>query len=331
MTFKMTALNKSLVTLMTGFLINTCYASDTNMPGKDKNAIVVAAFGTTYDSTLSSLLDIKSSMANKYPNTEVRLAFTSSIIRKIWHRRASDRDYITEHEKVPTSLYTVKNVLGTMADLQDQGYRNIVVQPTHLTHGEEFIDTKAIVDGLGSIETIKPKWQPFERLALGRPLMGTWGAKYPYHHDMLQLAEALKPDVIQAKKENRALVYMGHGNEHLSTGLYKELEVLMNGLYPEVTTLVGVVEGYPDLASISEQIKAKQIKRAVLKPLMIVAGDHATNDMASDESDSWKTVLVEQGVDVMTVLKGLGDNPSVRALFVNHAEDAAMEAGIELK
>ncbi|AZG75172.1 sirohydrochlorin cobaltochelatase [Shewanella livingstonensis] len=300
------------------------------MDNKPQNAIVIAAFGTTYDSTLASLLDIKSSMQTRYPNTEVRLAFTSNFIRKKWHKRATDKTYIAEHQNVPATLYNVKNVLGTLADLQDLGFSNIVVQPTHLTHGEEYMDTKAIVDALADIETIKPKFKPFKRLALGRPLLGTWGVKYPYHQDIHSLAIALKDDVAQAKLQNRALVYMGHGNEHLSTGLYKEFEIEMNKMYPQVKTFVGLVEGFPDLNNIVMQIESQHVTSIMLRPLMIVAGDHANNDMAGDEKDSWKTVLTTLGINVNTVLEGLGEKPAVQAIFIQHANDAANDLGIQL-
>lgn len=323
----------SKVTLMmavSSLLVSSCIAADNINEMYPKNAIVIAAFGTTYDQTLPSLLDIQTSMQAEFPQTEVRLAFTSNIIRKKWHKRANQQDYIDQHPQMPQSLYRVKNVLGTLADLQDLGFKNIVVQPTHLTHGEEYIDTEAVVDALAGIKTIKSKFKPFTHLALGRPLMGTWGEKYPYIDDIKSLAKALKPDVEQAKNQKRALVYMGHGNEHLSTGLYKEFEIEMNKMYPSVTTVVGVVEGTPDFESVVSLLRNKQVHDILLKPLMIVAGDHANNDMASDEEDSWKVQLTKHGISVQTVLRGLGDNKHIQHLFIKHAKDAADDMNIKL-
>lgn len=311
-------------------LVSSCFAAEHVNDIYPKNAIVIAAFGTTYDQTLSSLLGIQTSMQAEFPHTEVRLAFTSNIIRKKWHKRAQQQDYINQHPQVPQSLYSVKNVLGTLADLQDLGFKNIVVQPTHLTHGEEYIDTASVVDALSGIKTIKPKFKPFTHLALGRPLMGTWGAKYPYKNDIISLAKALKSDVEQAKNQQSALVYMGHGNEHLSTGLYKEFEIEMNKMYPSVTTVVGVVEGTPDIESVVSQLSNKQIHNVLLKPLMIVAGDHANNDMAGDEEDSWKVQLTTHGINVQTVLRGLGDNKHIQHIFIEHAKDAADDMKIKL-
>ena len=123
---------------------------------------------------------------------------------------------------------------------------------------------------------------------------------------------------------------MGHGNEHLSTGLYYELEQIMNARYPQIRTVVGLVEGHPDLDEVIEKITETGNSQLLLKPLMVVAGDHATNDMASSDSDSWKSRLEAAGYRAEPIMQGLGDNPAVRQLFIAHLEDAAAEAGIEL-
>ncbi|MEI8631069.1 sirohydrochlorin cobaltochelatase [Vibrio sp. PP-XX7] len=153
-------------------------ASDATPP-EEKSAIVLATFGTSYDSALGALLSIKAKIEQTYPNTPVRFAFTSNIIRKKWHARRQDQAYQQNHPRTPQHLYQIKNVLGTMADLQNEGYKNIVVQTTLLSHGEEYIDLKAYVDALASIKTVKAKWQPFHKISLGRPLMGTWGTNMP--------------------------------------------------------------------------------------------------------------------------------------------------------
>lgn len=298
---------------------------------QEKSAIVLAAFGTTYDSALGSLLGIKQAVEKAYPNTPVRFAFTSNIIRKKWHLRLNDKDYQDKHPEVPQSLYQVKNVLGAMADLQNDGYKNIVVQTTLLTHGEEFIDLKSYVDGLDSINTIKEEWKPFKKIALGRPLMGTWGSKYEYHNDMEVLVKALAKDIELAKKNNTALLYMGHGNNHLSTGLYYELGELLTETYPDTKIYVGLVEGHPTFDTTLEKMKADGVKSVTLKPLMVVAGDHASNDMAGDEDDSWKVMLTNAGIKVTPVLEGLGSKASIQKIYLNHLTDAAKDAHITLK
>jgi sirohydrochlorin cobaltochelatase len=297
----------------------------------EKTAIVIAAFGTTYPSAVDALLAIVRDVEAKYPNTPVRMAFTSNIIRKKWHARASDQDYRQANPQVPDHFYRIKSLLGTLADLQDAGHKTIVVQPTLLTHGEEYLDVQAFIDGLLSIRTTKDRWRPFNKIALGRPLMGTWGDKHPYVADLEQLADALAPDAEQAIAANAALVYMGHGNEHLSTGLYSELEELMLQRYPQLTTRIGLVEGEPAFSSVLKKLQLDNPENISLKPLMVVAGDHATRDMASTEADSWRSQLVAAGFSVEPIMQGLGDNPAVRQLFIMHLRDAATEAGIELR
>ena len=297
----------------------------------EKNAIVVAAFGTSYPSAVDSLLAIVRDVEKAYPNTPVQMAFTSNIIRKKWHRRADDAEYRGAHPEVPDYFYRIKNVLGTLADFQDQGHKTIVVQPTHLTHGEEFLDLKAYIDGLLSIDTVKERWRPFDTIALGRPLMGTWGARHPYRDDLQRLVNALAADAEQARRQQAALIYMGHGNEHLSTGLYYEFERLMHQAYSQVETLVGLVEGHPSFTEVLEKLQQSSLEKVLLKPLMVVAGDHASNDMAGDDTDSWASQLQAAGYTVAPRMEGLGDNPAVRRLFVEHLRDAAAEAGIELR
>ncbi|WED28883.1 sirohydrochlorin cobaltochelatase [Vibrio sp. DW001] len=311
-------------------IIPVTHASDS--PAKtEKSAIVLAAFGTSYDTAIGSLIGIQEQVQNAYPDTPVRFAFTSSIIRKIWHRRASDDEYQKNHPEVPQGFYQVKNVLGTMADLQNEGYKNIVVQTTLLSHGEEFIDLKATVDALASIQTIKEKWKPFNKVVLGRPLMGTWGSHNPYREDLDQLAEALASDVKRAKENNTALIYMGHGNDHLSTGLYYELQEVMNKRYPDVNIYVGLVEGYPNFDNIMEQLKRDAIQSVAVKPLMVVAGDHASNDMAGDDDDSWKVMLSKQNIKVTPLLEGLGSKESIQKIYLQHLVDAAKDANITLR
>lgn len=295
-----------------------------------KTAIVVAAFGTSYPSAVGSLLAIVRDIEAAYPEVPVQMAFTSNIIRKKWHARAEDNEYRNNHPNVPGYFYQIKNVLGTLAELQNQGYKNIVIQPTLLTHGEEYLDLQAYIEGLRSIETTRKRWQPFNKLALGRPLMGTWGPAHPYAEDLEQLAQAVSEDVELARKEDAALVYMGHGNEHLSSGLYYEFELIMNRLYPQIRTGVGLVEGHPDLSEVVTKLRRGGAQKLLLKPLMVVAGDHASNDMAGDEKDSWKSQLVDAGFEPIPLLLGLGDNAAVRRIFIRHLQDAAMEAGIEL-
>ncbi len=297
-----------------------------------KSAIVLAMFGTTVEPALDGLLNIKAKMEKRFPDTPVKIAFTSNIIRKIWQKRATDPLYKKEHPEIPDEILHVQGPLATLANLQDQGYDTIVVQPTHIAPAEEFLDLCSYVEALASIETIKERFKPFNKLVVGRPALGTYGTKHPYAEDIKAAARALREDAELAKEKGAALVYMGHGNEFFpSGGSYLEFEAEMNKTYPDVLTLVGNVEGYPDFDRLLELLQHAGVKRVVIKPMMVVAGDHAMNDMAGSDQGSWKSMLEKAGIEVVPVLRGLGQQDAFAEIFVRHAMDAAKDAGIELK
>ncbi len=297
-----------------------------------KNGIVLAMFGTTVEPALQALLNIKDKMEKAYPDTPVRFAFTSNIIRKIWQKRAADPAYIKAHPEVPPEILYVKGPLATMANFQDDGYDTLVVQPTHIAPAEEFLDLTSYVEALAAIDTIKVKFKPFHKLVIGRPMLGTFGNQHPYDEDIKTAVKAMKEDVMRAKEEGAGLVYMGHGNDYFpSGGSYLQFEHEMNAAYPDVLTVVGTVEGYPAFAQVLEKLKDRGIKKVVIRAFMIVAGDHATNDMAGAEKDSWKSMLVKEGITVMPYLHGLGENDQIAEIYVNHAADAAKDAGVILK
>jgi len=225
----------------------------------------------------------------------------------------------------------VKNIISTIGDLREEGYRNIIVQPTHMFYMEQAQDLKSYVNGLASIKTTKNKWSPFDKLVMGRPALGMPGDRYNYHEDVAEAVATLAADAAQAKKAGAMLVYMGHGNEHWSTGIYAETQKKMRAAYPEIKTFIGTVEGMPGLDDILPAMAHAKTKKVLLKPFMIVAGDHATNDMAGAEDDSWKNILTKEGYEVTTVLQGLGSNDKFAQIFVDHIADAAQHNGITLK
>ena len=286
------------------------------------DAVVVASFGTSYPVALKSILAIDREMRKAFPGAEVKHAFTSNIIREIWHERAGDAAWQKANPEVPSWLYEVKGPLATMGQLQEEGKKRVVVQTTHVYAGEEYLDLKAYVDAISGIRTLRAKWRPFSFMKLGRPALGKPGLHPDYHEDIEEAAKAVASDVAKAKKLGAALVYMGHGNDIFPTSSYIEFEKVMNELYPEVVTISGNVEGFPGLNHVKETLKAKGIKKIFMKPFMVVAGDHARNDMAGDEEDAWKVVFEEMGVDVKVELMGLGENPSWAKLYARHAIDA---------
>ena len=297
---------------------------------KGKSAIVLAHFGTTVVPGLESIINIEQEVRKAYPETEIRTTFTSNIIRSVWKKRQAEAEKWLAMG-VPAEILHVKNVIATIGDLLEDGYTDIVVQPSHMFYMEQSHDLQQYVQALGSIRPIQTRWQPFHHLVMGRPALGMPGVDHPYHEDVAKVCETLAGDMAAANQSGAALVYMGHGNEHWSTGIYHETELVLRKMYPKTATYIGVVEGAPSLAEVVARLKQDNVKKVMLKPFMIVAGDHATNDMAGEEADSWKSVLEAASFDVEPVLKGLGTNDDFAAIFVAHIADAAKEAGIVLK
>ena len=295
-----------------------------------KKAIVLAGFGTSYPSALVAITNIRNQVQKAFPETEVKMAFTSNIIRKIWHKRQNDKQFLADNPNIPQDILYVKGPLATIANLQDEGYNVIIVQPTHIYAGEEFADLSSYVAGLNAIKTIKAKFMPFKKLVIGRPLLGQYGIEYDYHEDLIPAAKALAADVALADKNGATLVYMGHGNEYYSTGAYAEFQQTLREMYPKTNILVGTVEGYPSLDNVVETLLHTKTKKVMLKPFMIVAGDHANNDMAGDDDDSWKMVLRSKGIEVITVTKGLGENSKIADIYINHIKDVAKDNDIKL-
>jgi sirohydrochlorin cobaltochelatase len=300
---------------------------------EEKTAIILASFGTTIPSGVESIINIQKKIQEAYPGVPVKITFTSNIIRSVWKERQAEAKKWTL-EGVPEEILYVKNIIYTFGELLEEGYRNIIVQPTHIFFMEQSHDLARYVDAMRSIRTIKDKWKPFAKIALGRPALGTIGPRYDYTKDMEKALKTLADDVELAKREKAVLVYMGHGNEHWPSGIYAEAQKMMQERYPDVKTYIGVVEGYPGIDEVVEALaeaKSKsKTRKVVLKPFMIVAGDHALNDMAGDNEESWKSVLSAKKYQVIPVLKGLGSNDAFAGIFVNHIRDAAKEAGIPL-
>lgn len=301
-------------------------------PEKDTKAIVIATFGTTVPGALPGIMHIRDRMQKRFPGTEIRIAFTSNMIRKIWHKRQHDETFKKANPTLPQDIFFIKGQLATIADLQDEGFATILVQPGHISLGEEYLDLVSYIDGLNSIHTIKAKNQPFLRLVVSRPALGTMGPKHPYVEDINEVAKALAGDVQKAKEAGAALLYMGHGNDTFpSSGAYLQLVDVMNTLYPETKTYLTTVEGFPNLEIIMKQMKRDKVTKVLLKPFMDVAGDHAHNDMAGSGPESMKSILTKNGFQVTTVMQGMGEEDGFADVFVDHLAQTAGDYGITLK
>lgn len=257
----------------------------------ERKALLAVSFGTSHADTLEkNIAAIERDLAAAFPERTLRRAFTSGMVLRRWKRERG-----VEIDDVPAALER----------LAGEGYTDILVQPTHIMNGEEY---HKLAD---QAEEYRGK---FDKLAVGVPLLTA-------AEDYLDLGRALL-EVLPPKAEERAILFMGHGSEHQANSAYALMEYAFHDLgRPDI--IVGTVEGYPDFDAALRRLRERPAAKEVeLRPLMTVAGDHAKNDLAGDEDDSWKNQLAEEGYRVNCVLTGLGEYPQVRALFVDHARKA---------
>ncbi len=325
------AVGRTVGTVLVSLLLSAGMAAATDRhPAEGKTAILLAGFGTTVPSAVKAIVNISDQVKKAYPNTEVRITFTSSMVRSVWRKRRDEAQKWLD-QGVPAEILNVKNVIQCLGDLQEDGYRNVIVQPTHMFYMEQSYDLERYIEALASIKTLKSKWRPFDAVVLGRPARGAPGDRYSYHDDITRVVASLAGDVEMARNEGAVLLYMGHGNEHWSTGIYAETEKKMRTAYPDVPIFIGVVEGTPALEDLLAGLQGAKSKKIILRPFMISAGDHAVNDMAGAAGDSWQSQLTAAGFTVRPVLEGLGSNNSFATLFVDNIADAARERGMVLK
>lgn len=253
-----------------------------------KKAILAVSFGTSYPDTLrKTIAATEQALAEAFPGWEVRRAFTSGMII----RKLKERDGVE-----------IENVSQAMDRLEQEGYTHVAVQSTHVMHGEEYEKM------LSQLEPYRLRMQ----ISVGMPLLHSEG-------DYTSVAQALL-NWLPPLDADEALVLMGHGTTHFANSAYAQMEHMLQGLCDRV--YLATVEGYPALDSVQRQLaKRPEIRRLMLAPFMLVAGDHAQNDMSGDE-DSWAEQLKNAGYPVRCILKGLGECPAIRALFVEHCHQA---------
>jgi sirohydrochlorin cobaltochelatase len=196
--------------------------------------------------------------------------------------------------------------------LEKEGYGSVIVQSLHIIPGEEYDYLNKIV------KTFKDK-KVFEKIELGRPILYFKGNSEEVPDDYSLAAEAIKLQL----PEDGAVVFMGHGTAHPANASYACLQLVLrdkgiNNAY------IGTVEGYPTLDNIIFYLKKDSVKEVILMPLMIVAGEHCMNDMASDEKGSWKSILEKEGFKVKLYLHGLGENKIIKDIFAKHVEDSIL-------
>jgi sirohydrochlorin cobaltochelatase len=268
--------------------IMTSNVSNTQITEKDdptKKAILVVSFGTSYhDSREKTIGAIENAISRAYPDYTLRRAFTSRmIINKLKKRDGIQIDNVTE----------------ALSRLLLEGYGTVIIQPTHVMNGYEYEEM------MGLIEPYKGR---FPVLRVGTPLL-------TFAEDYTTLTNAVVAEIPEANQKDTAVILIGHGTDHFANSVYAALDYRMKDMgYRNI--FIGTVENYPDLDTVKRQIGLHKVKKVVLYPLMIVAGDHANNDIAGDEEDSWKLALEKDGYEVKCNLKGLGEYEGIRRMFV---------------
>lgn len=253
-----------------------------------KPVLLVVSFGTSYnDSRDITIGAIENALQSAYPAYEVRRAFTSQIII----------DKLKERDNLE-----IDNVTEAMDRLVADGVKEVVIQPTHVMSGYEYDDVVA---------EVTPYKDKFTSFKIGEPLLIS-DADY----DNVVAAVTAKTAAYDA--DGTAIVFMGHGTEHNANATYAKLQQKLIAAGRE-NYFIGTVEAEPAVEEVLALVQASGAKKVVLLPLMIVAGDHANNDMAGDEEDSWKTIFTAAGFEVECVLEGLGQDPAIQQMFVEHA------------
>lgn len=272
----------------------------------DKKAILVVSFGTSYnDARIANIESVENKIKESFKDYETRRAFTSDIIIK----KLAERDKLV-----------IDTPEQALEKLKNEGFTQVLVQPLHLITGAEYDDIVAVVN----------KYQAgnsFKKIAVGRPILYSMGGAYSdgreYPNSYQMAMEALKKQLPKLAPD-AAVVLMGHGSPHPASSAYACFQSVLrdNGLG---NVLVGTVDGYPGLDEVKKGLKDQKIKKVTLMPFMLVAGDHANNDMNGDEDDSWKSQLKQDGYLVDVYLHGLGENPAFQEMYVNNVKDALAE------
>ena len=281
-----------------------------------ENEILVASFGTSFnDSRVADIKGIEDALQEAFPDWSVRRAFTAQII--INHVQARDGEYIDNMDQALDRAVA-------------NGVKNLIIQPTHLMHGAEYDELMEAVEAYqGQFETVK----------VAEPLLGEVGTDAAViNADKAVVAEAITTEAVKgagydsldaAKEDGVAFVFMGHGTSHTAKVSYSQMQTQMGELgYDNV--FIGTVEGEPEetaCEAVIDAVAQAGYTKVILRPLMVVAGDHANNDMAGDDEDSWKSIFTASGKcdSVDTQITGLGSIDAIQQLYVEHTKDVINE------
>ena len=264
-----------------------CFAAHGDQPPM-KKAILLAAFGTTVPEAQKAFDNIDAMTRQAFPDVEIRWAYTSSIIRK---KQAKQGKVLDSPEMA-------------LSKLMDEGYTHVAVLPLQTIPGEEYHELYHNAHLFGQMTG------GFQQILVALPLLSS-------HEDMVHVENAMMKHIPADRKKDEAVVLMGHGTaHHPSDAIYLAMNEIFQDSDPNV--FVATVEGYPTIDDALPKLSRQNIKKVYLMPFMAVAGDHARNDMAGNEPDSWKSILEKNGYGCEVVLEGTGEYPEVVEVWLDH-------------
>lgn len=289
------------VLLILAMIVPAC--AQMSGPVKENPAILIVVFGTSYPEAQAAFVNVQEMYEEEFPDAEVKIAFTSDFIRN----KIKERDGIE-----------IASPLTALAALNDEGYQDVAVQSLHVIQGEEFHDLANVVQCFNQLG----ENYAFRNLGLGMPLLTTVedyeAASGAFATQFDQTTTGMERTAQDSPRdpEETAVVLMGHGTEHPANSCYSQMARILNADYENV--FLGTVEGYPAFEDVLDEVKASGVSKVRLMPFMIVAGDHATNDMAGDEADSWKAMFEAEGFETEVYMKGMGENDEIANIYVEH-------------
>ena len=262
-----------------------------NQDGIGEKELLVVSFGTSYlDSCRLTIGAIEDALERAFPGYDLRRSFTSQMI--INHLKRRDG-------------ISIDNVTQALDRAVSNGVKNLVIQPTHIMDGFEY----------QKLVTVANRYQDaFLSLSIGTPLLTS-------DEDFRIVADALAASVAAYDDEKTAICFMGHGTEAAANKVYERMQQQLTDSGRD-NYFIGTVEAVPTVEKVLSLVKAGNYKRVLLRPMMIVAGDHANNDMAGEEEDSWKRIFESAGYEVVCQVHGLGELEAIQNLFVKHAKAA---------
>jgi len=257
-----------------------------------KRGILLAAFGSSMPEAQVSFENIDQKVKAAFKGVPVRWAYTSHIIRKKMAREQGKQ---------------LDSVAMALAKMMDEGFTHVAVQSLHTIGGKEFDNLVSTARAFGHMP------EGIRRIVIGAPLLFTQA-------DLENVSKAIIANLPKDRKKSDAVVLMGHGTHHPANAFYAALMFNLQLMDPNI--FVGTVEGSPEIDDIRAMLAKKKIKKVYLMPFMSVAGDHARNDMAGDEDDSWKSVLTRTGFQCEVVLKGTAEYDNLTSIWVEHLDEA---------